>query len=131
MGGEEAMRSTETWVFLGVALAIVALNGDAVAGTLCPNPRAGLELPNQQPAPYNVDGQTIAFSYRSQSYPVDLYSGFAPRGSSFCVRYEVENKGLNNIQKFYWPLATFEMDGLQQRQRQSIVMTKPPGKTPS
>jgi len=118
-------------IMRGLALAIVVCSG-AAAGPLCGTPAPRIQIPDRGPRPPNVDGESIVFSFASQSYPVDIYSGFALQGagSGYCIRYEAENKGPGPVQKFYWPLATFEMDAIPQGQRQSIAITKLGGQSP-
>jgi hypothetical protein len=78
-----------------------------------------------------------SFSFNSNSYPISIFSAFAPQtsgaGGNFCVRYEVENSSTRIIEKFYWPLATLEMDRLDPglSERQSIAFTIPPGPAPT
>jgi hypothetical protein len=102
-------------IFLGAAFfALTTVGGviSALAGMseVCPNPPEGLAKLLHNPGRLRIDGQTDHFSERSIDYPIDIYSAFAPRdaspNSSWCIRYEVINKGPAPIEMLYWPLAS-------------------------
>src|SRR5690606_23543824 len=96
---------------------------------LCKQPAVGLRI--AQP---NTHGNSIMFTTRSQSYPVDVYSAFAtPRNaptSNYCMRYEALNIGSSSIERFFWPLARMQMDVLEPNARPSLAFTLPPGREP-
>lgn len=103
----------------------------ASAGVLCPVPKPGLKMGDP-----NVDAETLSFSFQSESFPIDIYSGYAAQNSgnnaNFCIRYEVVNKGSHPVEKFYWPLAAgLQMDHLGPQERPSILVTTPPGRPPT
>ena len=81
--------------------------------------------------------EIVSFSYASKTYPVAIFSAFAKQNlpnvsnPNFCFRYEAENKAQDVIEKFYWPLAGFQMDTVMPHQRPSIQITKPPGRDPA
>jgi hypothetical protein len=116
-------------ISLGALGAILAVSGVAAA-SLCAAPR-----PHLVTGATNVDAETFSFSYRSNDFPVVIFSGFAPQYSrssaNYCLRYEIENKGSRAIEKLYWPLANdLQLDYLKPRERPSILVTIPPGYQP-
>jgi hypothetical protein len=87
---------------------------------------------NQQ----NVDSEEIHFNYRSDSFSADIYSGFMQQatanGTTFCIRYEVENTAAKPIELFYWPLASgLEVEKLGPGKRTSIASISPPSYPPA
>ncbi len=117
---------------LGITTIVFCLfsAGATFGKDLCADPKPGLRTG----AP-NVDAETFAFSYNSTSYPVDIFSAFAASahnsGSSYCIRYEAENKGSNSIHKFFWPLAGFQVDTFEPKRRDSIVFSVPGSRAPT
>jgi hypothetical protein len=111
-----------------------AIPASAAVVVLCPKPDRGLRLPDPVFRPRDVDGQATAFNYKSATFPLEIYSGFAPQNagnnSNYCIRYEAQNTGSHLIEKFFWPLATLQLDTLEPGKRESIVLTKPPGSSP-
>lgn len=89
----------------------------------CPDPRFGLRHGQS-----NVEAHTTTFSYKSERFPIEVYSGYAIQnthgGNIVCVRYEVENKSGLSIKKFFWPTAGIEMDSLG-GDRESVVHSSP------
>jgi hypothetical protein len=130
--GEVPMIWASRWLSLGsIGWATVAFSA-AAATSPCNTPPPAL-----QRGQHGVDAEALSFSFRSQAYPVAIYSSFAPQvnsnPSNFCIRYEAENTGTSPIEKFYWPLASeMEMDSFEPgpHERQSIVVTRPPGRQP-
>ena len=116
-------------IAVSVALFLAAgVSTDASA--LCLKPPAGLRT--GQP---NVDNETLVFNYRGASFPIDVYSGYAPQSSTrsgvFCIRYEIENNASKPVDLLYWPLASgLQIESLQSKGRQSIAVTAPASATP-
>jgi hypothetical protein len=102
-------------------------------GLSCPGPSPSLERQVSTPA-MTIDAESLVFSYKSKSYPVDIYSAFLPqsaRPSNFCIRYEAINRASTRIEKFNWPLAGIQTDSFEPQQLISIVVTRPPGREPT
>ncbi|HWN52572.1 MAG TPA: hypothetical protein VNO18_22590 [Xanthobacteraceae bacterium] len=122
---------------LGILLGIVLIFGSTysgVAGVICPRPAPQLSNQHSNNGIF-VDAETVTFFYKSQPYPVDIYSAYAPQSSApdsnYCIRYEAINRSQNTIDKFYWPLSGIQMDFFYSAGNVSIVTTKPPGRAPS
>jgi hypothetical protein len=91
------------------------------------SPPVGLEL-GQPNAPPNVIGDGVQFVVRQRPYSVQTFADTAPSGrrvSEWCFRYEAENTGLEDIRRFYWPLAGMNLDPLNPGRRTSRVQTRP------
>jgi|GEM_PF-5637408 len=73
----------------------------------------------------NVVSEKKEFYDESVTYPMRTFSDMAPTGNNaeFCLRYEVENVGSQDVQNFYWRDAGIRMNkfppGLSQRQSRS------------
>jgi hypothetical protein len=109
------------------AAILIGLTLDVTAGGTCP--------PMHIPSPTG-NSETISFSYGSKSFPVDVYSAFAPQVTTkappnFCLQYAATNRASDSIEKFYWPLAGIQMDTLSPRQGVSLIVTQPPGREPT
>ncbi len=133
-----------------IVIALVAISlysHSAEARTLCEKPKQGLKVGES-----NVRGELAVFSFRGNTYPVEIYSGFAPQlpnvaSSNYCIRYEVENKAKEPVEKFYWPMVGWSIERLEAYKsttgrgdrdavlsatgRQSVVRTSPPGTPPA
>ena len=117
-----------------ISMCSVGMPNSISAGQLCPSPPPNLS--NQHATnSTSVHGEIVTFRYKSQSYPVDIYSAYAPRGTGagaqYCIRHEATNKSSEVIEKFYWPLAGLQTDFFTGRQHISILTTKPGGLPPS
>jgi hypothetical protein len=108
--------------------------GASYAAIICNNPPPELSKQQSNGRTY-INGESITFFYKSRSYPVDIYSAYAPQntapGANYCIRYEATNKAEGALEKFYWPLAGIQMDYLGHIQNMSIVVTAPPGRPPT
>jgi hypothetical protein len=121
-------RSAQSLTISVAAAAVLALQcSDAVAA--CLKPPFGLQAGHP-----NVDSETINFSFRGETFPVDLYSGFQATDSgngAYCIRYEAENKAGKPIDQFYWPLASdLQRQYLLPSDRSSIIVSTLPGAPP-
>lgn len=115
---------------LTILVAVLMLRTSDEAGAGCSNPALGMKAGQQ-----NVDSETVSFSFRGDSFALDIYSGFAPLTTNptrvFCIRYEVVNRSEKAVQKLYWPLASgLQIESLQPQARPSIAITTPPGAPP-
>lgn len=116
---------------VGMALLLLTILGQrpAVAGPpVCPQPPEKIQ--RGQP---NANAEAVNFSYRSQSYPVELYSAYAAQPktiANYCLRYELENKAALPVQRLSWPLATMQLDALEPAARKSLIVTRGSDKLP-
>jgi hypothetical protein len=111
----------------GAVILLVGIAPSIAVGGTCPP----MSIPSA-----TGNSETVSFSYRSKSYPVDVYSAFAVQVSTkvppnYCVQYAATSMASDPIEKFYWPLASIQLDTLNPRQRVSLIVTQPPGRTPT
>jgi hypothetical protein len=120
-------------IALALLQSVVAFGSALCAPVICRDPAPELSRQRSNNT-VHINGETVTFFFKSQSYPVDIYSAYAPQGATpeanYCIRYEAINKGQSVVEKFYWPLPGIQMDYLDRTQNMSVVMTTPPGRPP-
>lgn len=120
---------------LGVSLCAASILSVAHSGgaVICVNPPPELGKQHSTNGLF-VDGEAVTFFFKSRSYPIDIYSGYASQntapGSNYCIRYEAINKAEGSVEKCYWPLPGIQLDYLGHLQNMSVVLTSPPGRVP-
>jgi len=101
----------------------------AVAGPVCPKPQ-----PNLRAGSPDVEAQTVSFHNQDKSYTLDIYSAYSAQLqtplSPWCIRYEVENTGQYDIEKFSLPAGPLQEDLLPARKRDAVVVTRSSGNKP-
>jgi hypothetical protein len=112
-----------------ILVAAFIIQADQQVSAGCSTPAPGMKAKGQP----NVDGETVAFNFRGESFSLDVFSGYAqnPNSRTYCLRYEAENTSSKTIQVFHWPLASgWQIESLEPKKRPTIAVTTLSGSPP-